>query len=312
MKTRGEKLIVLKPGPPWSKPVKSPCFTPGEWKEGTRFDPNNFTILGKPDGTCIKHVPWVPGTSEQQEQLVKFYQHLRKAALNKATQYTDQESWSAKLPNGDLIQLPHWPEAAFHIRRAKKTGVKPDEDGSSMDEPKDGAPPAKKAKKEEASCDRKQKHAAAPTVVKVSPPASAPASFIKPPAALQSKGASKPVDADPAAPEKALLMSLVFGSGKNPETAHIISALLEDMHVPCEPVKTNNPWKCTGEFEAKSVKELKEYFETTDEFEEEAVATIVRDLNSFRKVFKMLFNNVPEGWVPTEPVVPKKRALCIE
>lgn len=310
LKMRSERLIVLKQGSPWSKPTKPPNFAPGEWDESTRFDPAHFTIVAKADGSCMKHIPWVTGINEQCEQLVKFYQHLRKSSLNKATQFSDQEKWSAKLPDGTQISLPHWPETAFHMRR-KKSATKGDDDASSMEEPAEGDEPAPKKAKT-------KKDAPEPVpAAKVAPKKSAPEPVQKKaeppkPAALQSKGASKPAEADAGAAEKALLTALVFGKGRSPETAYIVKALLEDMHAPCAKVSTNTPWNCTGDFEEKSVADLKTYFETTDEFDSEQAEVIKRDLTSFRKVFKMLFAGVPEGWVPTEQAPPKKRPLCLD
>ena len=77
-------------------PEQVPHFMPAEWPTGQRFDPNDLTIAANPDGSELKHFPWVPGMHEQHEQLVKFNQHIRKeSGLNKDTQFSDQVGGSA-------------------------------------------------------------------------------------------------------------------------------------------------------------------------------------------------------------------------
>lgn len=301
-KTMTKKQRVLRQGPPFSKPHKGSHFMPEEWPVGKRFDASDLTITANVDGSEMKHFPWVPGMTEQHEQLVKFNQHIRKeSGLNKDTQFADQGKWKAKLPGGAAIELPYWPENAFHVRKKRTKG---DEGGaSSMDNGVHASPPpAKKAKVSPEGA----------TTGRV-PPAAAAGKATAPPG-LVAKGAAHKPPTPPSGgceAEKALLTKLFNGSDE--ELKHIAMACLTDMHAPCGPVKTNTPWTCTGEFEPKTVAEIKEFLETTDECDASGIDKITRDLESFRKVFKMFFGGLPVGWMP-QPAQPppKKRMLCID
>lgn len=301
VKTMTKRQRVIKPGAPFSKPHKMHHFKEREWPSGQHFDANDLTITANVDGSEPKHILWVPGMTEHHEQLVKFYQHIRKESLNKDTQFADQGKWPCKLPSGTPIEMCYWPESAFHVRRKK---TKADDEANSTED----APPAAKKQKKAADGAGTSKPAAEPAVAEP-PPARKPI----PPAALVAKGAgaSKPAGDDAAAAEKALLTKIFNGDDQH--LKHIAMACLEDMYAPCGPLSSTTPWTCTGEFENKSVKEVKEFLETNDDFDAASIDKIMRDLTSFRKIFKMFFGSLPHGWTPSlPPPPPKKKSLCVD